>query len=557
MDVEYFMPAHPPAVNTMNSTRNRVIAPASSMMPHPVNHIFDPMPSTLSSARAGSPYSTYNSSSSPRGGSPTTHDVGPYQQTNPGLPISPRSPISPRTPGPLGASSGGETERENRYEGRRNKWITDVKREEEVAAERLEQERDDALLRQQIEANNMKIMEAAEHLAPVDSSEFFMNSPKFILYALRTYCLTKPVPNFKNLFMQYDEDSNGTLDCEEIWHGICRLGFNITKETAAEVLNMMDLDGNCELDFAEFRCAILDERIAMDFEDHARRMHNDCKLQEAYRLRCLKPPHPASLVGPAAIPFPTAGHNFHMDILAKQKEGIMPVLSAKEKAKAELEAKRLELQNEMAAKRDADKANHGAKQSMEQQKMSEMMNSKFGNMRKAFSQMDTDGSGFLDRGEMAALCTKLNLPPNWVEPLINDADVDGDGEISYIEFAKALERKSQLGDHDADQRVKHSSAELMSEYHEGPDEEFQAHIFGEVMGNTNYREGPAVPAALPLAGGWKQPTRRTLKKEPLLFSAHASHLTRTVSGVVEDGVSVCCTRKLSHHIKQSAPNFLQ
>ena len=86
---------------------------------------------------------------------------------------------------------------------------------------------------------------------------------------------------------------------------------------------MMDLDGNCELDFAEFRCAILDERIAKDFEDHARRMHNDCKLQEEYRARCLKEPLCASIHGPAAIPHPSEGYKHHMDILQKQREGMV------------------------------------------------------------------------------------------------------------------------------------------------------------------------------------------------------------------------------------------
>ena len=125
------------------------------------------------------------------------------------------------------------------------------------------------------------------------------NSPKFILYSMRKYCLSKPIQKFKALFMQYDENSDGSLDTTEIHNGILRMGFDVPLSTAADVMSMIDLDGNATLDFAEFRCAILNERIAKDFEDHTRRMHNDCKLQDAYLKRCAEPPFAASQIGPA------------------------------------------------------------------------------------------------------------------------------------------------------------------------------------------------------------------------------------------------------------------
>lgn len=228
------------------------------------------------------------------------------------------------------------------------------------------------------------------------------------------------------------------------------------------------------------------------------------------------------------------------------------MMSAKEKAQFELEQNRLALQEEMAAVRARDAANAGEKNTKEQEQVMGKLEAKFKNLRAAFSKMDVDNSGFLDRDEMEELCFHLNLPKAWVAPLIDDADVDGDGQISYEEFAKALEVKSHLG-----QGSEEYEDPDVLHWHTGPDPEYQAHIFGEVMGNTNYREGPPVPQALPLAGGWDKSTRLSRSKQPLRFSAHASHLTRTVSAVIEDGITQCCVRPLSFHVKASAPNFLK
>ena len=191
------------------------------------------------------------------------------------------------------------------------------------------------------------------------NKDFFFNSPKYILYAIRTYCLSKPVHQFKDLFMQYDENSDGTLDVQEIHHGICRMGFNVELDVATEIMHMIDLDGDSKLDFAEFRCAILDERIAKDFEEHANRMHNECKLQEEYRERCLMEPYRTSIMGPAAEPLPSSGYKYHKDILDKQLAGLEPKLTAKEKTMRDIQAKRDSLKLEMSEKRKKDAQRHG------------------------------------------------------------------------------------------------------------------------------------------------------------------------------------------------------
>ena len=368
----------------------------------------------------------------------------------------------------------------------------------------------------------------------VPSPDFSTNSPKFILYALRTYCLAKPARQFKDLFTQYDKNSDGSLDVHEIMRGIRTLGFDADLEAATAVLTMMDFSGNQALDFGEFRAAILDERIAHDFEGHTRKMHNDCRLQEEYRDRCLKNPVPAALIGQAALPNPTAGHVHHEKGGRKQREGGG---------------------GDVAAETEREGAENQGRSMSQKKNLSEQLK----NLKAAFMATDVDGSGFLDAKEMELLCFEHNLPLSWTVPLMKDADVDGDGLISYTEFVGALVRKSQMGDHDAWEKQEQEEDFLAA--HDGAygqakdlgDEGFKAHIFGEVLGNFKFREGPPVTHALPTAGGWKLPTRVNHSNEPLLYSAHASHMT--TCGVKEDGVSALMVRPLSYHVKVAAPNF--
>ena len=379
-----------------------------------------------------------------------------------------------------------------------------------------------------------------------DNEDFFFNSPKFILYSIRTYCLSKPCHKFKDLFMQYDENSDGSLDVGEIHHGIVRMGFDVPIETAVEIMRMIDLDGNNKLDFSEFRCAVLDERIAADFEEHEMRMYNECRLQEEYRERCLVEPIRASIMGPAAEPLPSEGYKYHRDVLDKQLSGLTPKLTAKEKVMKDIEEKRLALKQELMEKKKADALRHGEKDSIEKQQFMTNIEDKFKNLRAAFKRMDADGSGFLDKSEMEKVCFELNLPKSWTEALIADADKDGDGEISYVEFAKALERKSTLGKVE-DQDEGESDAESGEQNSKG--------ILPAVMGDFNYRSGPSIPKAMPLAGGWDLASRKKKSKEPLLFSAHASHINN--SQVLQDGMTQCCVRPMSHTIKAKAPHFLK
>ena len=60
-------------------------------------------------------------------------------------------------------------------------------------------------------------------------------------------------------------------------------------------------------------------------------------------------------------------------------------------------------------------------------------------LRRAFVVFDSDGSGFIERGELEAMLTRLKLMPadaprEHLDRLLALADTDGDGRVSFDEF---------------------------------------------------------------------------------------------------------------------------
>merc|ERR1712215_88418 len=57
-------------------------------------------------------------------------------------------------------------------------------------------------------------------------------------------------------------------------------------------------------------------------------------------------------------------------------------------------------------------------------------------IREAFQVFDGDGNGFINRQELACVMSNLgeSLTPAEIQGMIDEADVDGDGQINYEEF---------------------------------------------------------------------------------------------------------------------------
>jgi calmodulin len=61
----------------------------------------------------------------------------------------------------------------------------------------------------------------------------------------------------------------------------------------------------------------------------------------------------------------------------------------------------------------------------------------------AFASFDKDNSGTIDSQELQDILTKIDdkLTPADISAMISEADVDGDGQINYTEFANMLIQK--------------------------------------------------------------------------------------------------------------------
>lgn len=65
-----------------------------------------------------------------------------------------------------------------------------------------------------------------------------------------------------------------------------------------------------------------------------------------------------------------------------------------------------------------------------------LINDKYANLKKLFEWIDADKNGFLDRYEIKMAFAMSNKPftDQDVEKLMDEADTDKDGKISFLEF---------------------------------------------------------------------------------------------------------------------------
>ena len=61
-------------------------------------------------------------------------------------------------------------------------------------------------------------------------------------------------------------------------------------------------------------------------------------------------------------------------------------------------------------------------------------------VKRVFKEFDIDGNGYIEKGEIEKVCELLGVEPSQkeIQDLIDQADTDHDGKISYKEFHKAI-----------------------------------------------------------------------------------------------------------------------
>ncbi|VDL80612.1 unnamed protein product [Nippostrongylus brasiliensis] len=60
------------------------------------------------------------------------------------------------------------------------------------------------------------------------------------------------IEEFKEAFLLFDKDRNGTMSTKELGIAMRALGQNPTEQQMLEIINDVDIDGNGQVEFPEF-----------------------------------------------------------------------------------------------------------------------------------------------------------------------------------------------------------------------------------------------------------------------------------------------------------------
>ena len=71
-------------------------------------------------------------------------------------------------------------------------------------------------------------------------------------------------------------------------------------------------------------------------------------------------------------------------------------------------------------------------------------NSKWNTIREAFMRADTDGNGVIMRDELQVMCREMHLSSDTAAALLNQFDLDENGEWNYAEFCEVLKKQDYV-----------------------------------------------------------------------------------------------------------------
>lgn len=261
----------------------------------------------------------------------------------------------------------------------------------------------------------------------------------------------------RDLFDQLDRNGDRQITAIEFRSGLRRLGIDLDDWEVRDIIKHCDLDGDGEISFAEFRSFVeSNEMKDTDVQDVLERLREIVRAEGRYNVNAIEDVFEEfddDYSGSIEADEMHAGlRKFNITLTVAEAEKIVQRFPARGgRRKQPGNKQRIHYRDFVAAIRGVAPRSHGMKDvegertstyavRKLQQEVERCAKTRRGDLdfRGVFQEMDTDGSGTLDRTELRAVLDKLGVRLSRSE-LIDIMDFFGkgaEGEIHYDEFCR-------------------------------------------------------------------------------------------------------------------------
>eukprot|EP00094_Tigriopus_californicus_P002958 TCALIF_02850-PA protein Name:"Similar to Calmodulin (Pneumocystis carinii)" AED:0.11 eAED:0.11 QI:350/0.5/0.4/0.8/1/1/5/0/217 len=209
---------------------------------------------------------------------------------------------------------------------------------------------------------------------------------------MATECLTEEqIGNFQDAFFEFDTDHDGVINCKELGQVLKALGLNPTEAELQDMVNEVDKDGTGSIDFPEFLAMMAMKINEQNAED---------EIREAFKV------------------FDGDGNGY----IDRRELAIMLKFLGEPMTEEEISA--------IIEEADVDK--DGV---IDYAEFFTMMATEI-TQRILCTLSYPDGNGYINRQELTIVMMNLGekLTSEEIQAMIEEADIDGDGQINYEEF---------------------------------------------------------------------------------------------------------------------------
>ncbi|VDI64645.1 Hypothetical predicted protein [Mytilus galloprovincialis] len=249
----------------------------------------------------------------------------------------------------------------------------------------------------------------------------FQNS----LLVLETQIPEEQLREFKEAFSLFDKDGDGTISSAELGVVMRSLGQNPSDQELTDLVNEVDIDGNGIIDFQEFLTMMAKKMKDTDTEE---------EIREAFRV------------------FDKDGSG---SISANDLRHIMTNLGDK-LPDEEVDEMIQEADLDGDGQIDYIEFNSMLTRhfSMPWRSSEDLSEDQIAEFKEAFSLFDKDGDGTITTKELGTVMRSLGQNPteSELQDMINEVDIDGNGQIDFEEFLQMMAKK--MKDTDTEEEMK-------------------------------------------------------------------------------------------------------